>query len=204
MAIGPTHGEVGGPRHYEGAGLPTGPWKCPACTAENVGDIAEGCAACGSGSAKPYKVERKVATPPPADLHIEARPVPNWLQQADIAAALERSPEYARLKADMKAGAEAYSIAGAWAAAHPDASLAEAFIAGMQFTHQRTLAAPPVTADIPELSPEGKVARTIIAALELFKDQVLREAKEEIASGEFCSIEEVDQVIAQLREKETT
>ena len=63
------------------------------------------------------------------------------------------------------------------------------------------LTSEPVTADIAPHAPEGKPRRTIIAALELFKDQVLRGAVEEISSGEWCSLEEVDLLIHQLKDE---
>jgi len=94
-------------------------------------------------------------------------------------------------------------VAALWATEHPDASLAEAFRAGYELAMRQTMHAPPVTADTLPFAPEGKVNRTIRAALALFRDQVLREADEEIASGEWCSIEEVGALIEELREKET-
>jgi hypothetical protein len=50
----------------------------------------------------------------------------------------------------------------------------------------------------PTLGPEGKVARTIVAALEYFADQILRAAPPEVESGEWCSIDEVRTLIQQL------
>jgi hypothetical protein len=38
----------------------------------------------------------------------------------------------------------------------------------------------------------------MVAALSLFRDQVLIGATEEITSGEWCSVEEVNQLIAHL------
>jgi len=43
-------GLVGGPRHH-GTGPKPLPWKCPACQAENVGVMEEGCNACGANTA---------------------------------------------------------------------------------------------------------------------------------------------------------
>lgn len=187
-------GVVGGSRTYDGPGLGWGPWKCPACGAENQGSIDAGCVQCGSGSAK----ARHVGQPPPPPKPTPAPPP---------------KPETIRLiEADMKHASWLYEAALAWEAAHttatgsPQASLAEAFIAGYQLAQQhaqvRTMAAPPVTADVAQLAPEGKVGRTIIAALELFKDQVLQQATDEIASGEWCSVEEIDRVIQQFRDQE--
>jgi len=94
-------------------------------------------------------------------------------------------------------------IAVVWASTYPNASLADAFRAGYELAMRQTMHTPPVTADTLAFAPEGKVNRTIRAALELFRDQVLREADEEIASGEWCSIEEVGALIEDLKEKET-
>jgi len=182
-------GMVGGSHIYEGPGLGHGPWKCPACAATNVGSIDDGCTTCGSGSAKP----QHVGNPPPpvkpaADLHL--------------------TPAFQAVKADLEHGMDVYRAAEAWVAAQGMGNVdpATAFVAGYQLATQQarahTMTAPPVTADVAELAPAGKVRRTIIAALELFKDQVLRDAADEIASGEWCSIEEIDQVIRQLKDAE--
>jgi O-acetyl-ADP-ribose deacetylase (regulator of RNase III) len=98
-------------------------------------------------------------------------------------------------------------VAEEWAEQNPLATIAEGFMAGYrlatQQAHAHMIAAPPVTADLGAFHPDGKVRRTIAAALELFKDQVLRDAQDEITSGEWCSIEEIDQVIRQLKDEET-
>ena len=46
--------------------------------------------------------------------------------------------------------------------------------------------------------PAGKVQRTLIAALELFRDRILAEAPEAVESGEWCSPEEVNDLIAHI------
>jgi hypothetical protein len=76
-----------------------------------------------------------------------------------------------------------------------------AFVAGVLWMRGRLVAAPPVTADTAALSPAGKANRTIIAALELFRDQVLPTATEEISSGEWCDAQEIETLIHQLREE---
>lgn len=165
-------------RHYDGPTLGHAPWKCPACGAENSGDVAAGCVSCGSGSQRAYKAQPSAVAD---DLHLAPPPSP-------------------ALAAVQHEAADLYRAADAWAAAHPDATLAEAFVAGHALAVARTVTAPPVTADVAALAPEGKARRTIVAALELFRDQVLPSATEEIASGEWCSREEVDQLLEQLRE----
>ena len=187
-------GLVGGSREYDGAGLGWGPWKCPACAQQNEGPIDAGCIHCGSGSARPYKAA--VATPPPTpDLRLTP-PV----EEA------EQPQGFRALRRDMEQGAAILDLAVAWAAAHEGATAIDGFLAGydlaMRQAQAHTMAAPPVTVDVAALAPEGKARRTIIAALEIFKDQVLRDATEEIASGEWCSIEEVDAIIRQFREEE--
>jgi len=76
--------------------------------------------------------------------------------------------------------------------------LADAFVAGYTtatqgMNHSRA----PVA--IEALAPEGKARRTIMAALDLFKDQILSQQPEEIASGEWCSVEETEALLATLR-----
>ena len=181
---------VGGSRHYDGPGMAAwAPWNCPACHAENTGSIDDGCASCGSGTAKATHVG---VAPPSTTYTVKGPPI----QETFTA-----TPPVGVRMLDLQA------YAHAWLSARPEATAHEAFIAGYEFAMQqaqaRTMTAPPVTADLPGFSPDGKVRRTIIAALELFKDQVLRGAKDEIASGEWCSIEEVEQVIADLQKQET-
>ena len=176
---------VGGSRHYDGPGLAQwAPWKCPACAAENTGSIDAGCTSCGSGSVKARHVG--VQPPPVGDLHL--------------------TPAVAAVKKDLEVGMAVYALGSEWLAAHPQADLLGAFIAGYQLATQhaqaKTMTAPPVTADLAGFSPDGKVRRTIIAALEFFKDRVLPEAADEIASGEWCAIAEVESVIQDLLQQE--
>lgn len=181
-----TQGEISG-GVYTGPGLGAfGVWKCPACATENTGELAEGCVRCASGSQKPYRVP---VSPPVAGVSRDQEPT---LREATDGGVRTEGP----------AGINVTAIAQAWAAEHPAASLAEAFVAGYALATQRaverTIAAPPVTADVARLAPEGKPRRTIAAALRSFRDTILPAATEEIASGEWCSIEEVDQLIAQF------
>lgn len=184
-----TQGEIGGDRHYEGAGLGQfGAWKCPACGTENVGAFEQGCPSCGAGSGAAYHVGH----PPPAPPRDEgARLAP-----------LKESPAFQAVKGDLDQGIAVYDAALAWASAHMDASRADAFVAGYQLATAQltahTMRAAPVTADVAQLAPEGKSRRTIVAALKLFRDQVLSQTPDEIESGEWCSLAEVDEVIQQL------
>ncbi len=163
------------------------PWKCPKCGVQNEGALKYGCVHCGAG--KPgYHVG--IATPP--------------------SPALSETAVFEAVKADMKRGAETiqdqlavYPVGEAWAEAHAGASLAEAFVAGYMLARHHHFAhamqAPPVTADVRTLAPHTKAQRTIIAALEIFKDQILSQGPEEIASGEWMSVVEVDQLIATMQ-----
>lgn len=60
----------------------------------------------------------------------------------------------------------------------------------------------------PVFTPEGKVARTMIAALALFAEQVLSDSSDEVKSGEWLSVADVrtliDQLQAQLPKEELT
>jgi hypothetical protein len=184
-------GIVGGDRHYTGPGLGDGPWKCPACNADQSGPIALGCQDCGAGTAQPYKA------PAPAG---------NVGRSTDAGGTEgARAVPFALVKGDLDQAMMMYGLAEQWAATHDTASLAEAFVAGYALARQqheaRTMSAPPVTADLDRLAPEGKPRRTIVAALDYFKDQILSQRPEEIETGEWCSPEEVDQLIAQLQEE---
>jgi len=82
----------------------------------------------------------------------------------------------------------------AWAEAHPHASLRDAFLAGYEAgVRTARLAAP-------AFAPEGKVNRTIAAALALFRDQVLAGNPEEVQTGEWLSAAEVTQLLARITE----
>lgn len=172
-------GMVGGTRHYTGGGLgDERGWRCPACGAENAGLIAEGCALCGSGTPG-----RRVEPPPPP------------------------SPPAAEAPREAPREAPVLNPAQLWIARHPNASLEEAFTAGYvegvraQLKDMRGATPPPPAITF---APEGTVNRTIIAALQLFRDQVLVRAPEEIQSGEWMSVGEVNNLLDQLRAHEAT
>lgn len=194
-------GDVGGPRHYTGERPPEGPWKCPACKADQFGPLADGCTACGSGAVKPFRITTpaKVAGPVTraADRLAADLAESNLFRQERA-----EGPNLSALRADMKNALDVYQYALNWSGANPDATLADAFIAGFQYANAKTIGAPPVSVDVPALSVEGKPRRTIIAALQHFREQILPRAMEEIASGEWCSLDEVDELIQQLSDEE--
>jgi hypothetical protein len=161
---------VGGSRHYQGGGLGVeAGWGCPSCGADNSGPIAGGCSVCGAG--RPGRHIGTEPTAPPAQ-----PPAP-----------------------------EPQDPAARWSAEHPEATLEEAFHAGYRtaqfdLMQQKLEAArrgvpPAAEASLPA---EGKIARTIIAALAYFADQVLPGATAEVANGEWCSVAEVRALIQQL------
>ena len=185
--------------HYDGPEAhAVAPWKCVHCGVENLTPLAQGCPVCGAG--KPgYHVE----TPPPAgNAHTVS------------AAGFERSRGGAVTTQDEpyrsgrnEASAEEFE---AWWARNRESSFAvgnmedlcaSAFDAGWRARDRLTMKAPPVTADLAALAPEGKVRRTLIAALELFRDQVLAGEPEEVETGEWCSAAEVVALVAQMKEQ---
>jgi hypothetical protein len=175
------------------------PWKCPACGVQNEGILAQGCVHCGAG-----KPGYHVGLPPPDP-------------------ALKNTPAFQAVQADLARGVELLQQAAGdvvryhflawlkprvaedgnpWGVEKHEQLLEEAFragwIAGAQNQAHRTMAAPPVTVDVATLAPEAKAQRTIIAALQIFKDQILSQGPEEISTGEWMSIAEVDALITTL------
>lgn len=179
--------------HYEGPEAQLeAPWKCPACGVHNEGRLALGCTSCGSGKPgvhvgiqQPRVTAAAIAAAQQGGLHHQ-RPIEN---QGLIEVAF-RSWLTSHADRDNVRRVENESL------------VARAFYAGWQAAQGVTLQAPPVTADVATLAPEGKPRRTIVAALTHFKEHVLQQAEEEIASGEWCSIAEVETLIAQLEAEE--
>lgn len=180
---------VGGSRHYNGRGLgEIGMWGCPACGEDNTGPLAEGCVHCGAG--RPAAKAEATTPPPPAPRVSERAP---------------DDPTY-----DDRLAAQG-DVADHWAQRHVNVTIAEAYRAGyldgVRATRAAQPATPPPPAD-PEMGGGAALTRTVIAALALFRDQVLVDATEEITSGEWLSVEQVDVLIRRLRlevaEPETT
>jgi hypothetical protein len=197
--MGATGGEIStgkydGPEAHEHA-----PWKCPACGVQNEGPIPLGCVHCGSG-----KPGRHIGQPPPPE--VERRPGSGRLhgRPLDDNGAIQWDPPPA---AGIGTPAElhpAYAIACAWAEQHHLTDPAGAFLAGYDFALRLSkraadLEAEQTPAPVETLAPHTKAQRTIIAALEIFKDQILSQGPEEITSGEWCSASEVDELIARLQ-----
>jgi hypothetical protein len=182
-------GEIGGDRHFDGPGLGRlTAWKCPACGQENVSDydLGEGCAHCGAGKAGKHIGVDPLTGPGPSTVVSLQRemgsPTAPSLQTAfDYWLAREGS------KATLLDAFEAGWIAGAQQQAH------------MLVANGK----PRVSSTKPEVAfdpdPLFKARRTVVAALRLFRDQVLKElAPEEFADHEWCTVEECEAVIAQI------
>src|SRR5205814_1793059 len=95
-----------------------------------------------------------------------------------------------------------YAVAEKWAADNERVTLAEAFIAGYVFATSGPAIEPAAATPVEALAPEGKPRRTLAAALALFLDQILRQQPEEITSGEWCSVEEAEALLEQLRRED--
>ena len=166
----PQGGEIGAGKYDGPEAHVQAPWKCPACLAENSGPLHQGCVNCGAGKPGYHIGLPPMGEPPPAPLQVE-------------------DPESA-----------IYAVAEAWARDR-DTTIVDAFVAGYHMARRQILAhmPQPDPAALPDLPVEAKPQRTIIAALELFRDQVLSVAEEEIASGEWCSIVEVNALIERMK-----
>jgi|SRR5215510_2769715 len=152
-------------RHYGGPGLGEGIWRCPSCGADNAGPLALGCPACGAGRPG-HRADATQAPPPPPS------PLPS-VPPADIASD---------------------DLALRWIRQHPAATLAEAFSAGFAEGLQearRTLRPGDLVHAEPAFDERGKLTRTLISALELFRDQVLAGSPEETRTGEWMTAAEV-------------
>ena len=175
-------GLVGGSRHYDGGGLGEAAWDCPSCGAENTGPLAQGCQVCGAG--RPG--HRAEAPPPPPKVDVGVAP-----------------PELV-----VPPPAEDESVFTRWLAVHPQATLEEAFLAGyiegIRATRRAERAAPaaPAAQPQPPELPSDKVARTMVAALALFRDQILAGDPEEVSTGEWLSADEVTTLITELQTPE--
>jgi hypothetical protein len=181
-------GEVSAGKYEGPEAHATAPWKCPACGVQNEGRLELGCVHCGSG-----KPGRHIGLPTKESPAFKA-------VKADLARGLEQLEEHRIASVAIDDHFEKW-LAGqsmtTAAAEHCRRAYAAGWLAGAMNQARATMAAPPVTADVDELAPEGKVRRTILAALAFFKDQVLSNAESEIASGEWLSVEECERLIAQ-------
>lgn len=183
---------VGGPRHYKGSEAAAKlPWKCPACGGENVGRlVGEGCEHCGSGVGSathvgvPEFVRREKGVPETHTItRVEQRNSSvddafiRWLLGLGHTTPLDLA---AQLAVAFKAG---------WAARGGSA------VDGPE--EIPTTAADDAPADT---VLTGTIqSRTIVAALQYFKDQVLAQHPEEIDTGEWAKPEDIDALIEEIR-----
>lgn len=179
---------VGGPRHYVGGGLgQEGGWDCPSCGSENMGPIAQGCVACGAG--RPGRHVGMSPPPPPA--------APDEITTPPATVGPE--PEVRRR-----------DLATIWAEEHPDADREEGFRAGFlegvrqarmaQLREQQALdqQPQPTRPAVPYVA-DDMIQRTVLAALEHFRDHVLVSDPEETTTGEWLTQHQVTALIAQMR-----
>ena len=175
---------VGGSRHYDGGGLgPIGIWHCPTCGEDNAGPMVEGCAVCGAGRPGRH-VGVGAGAPPPAP------PVDDEVEEVEPVQRQKRPRD----------------IADVWAEEHPDVTLDQAYRQGfLEGVRQARLeAAQQAQNQTPQRPLAGAVAddmiqRTIVAALTLFRDDVLRHDPEETKTGEWLTAHQVTALIAQMR-----
>lgn len=174
-------------RKYEGPEAhATAPWNCPKCGVLNEGRLELGCTSCSAGQPGYHVTQAPAKRAEPAVILATDRDritdaFEYWYQQryGYVPHTPEEDPQSSAAAAAFRAG----WIAGALNQARPDSATPT----------------PSPIAD-PEILPvEQKPRRTILAALELFKDQILAGDPEEIRSGEWCSVAEVDQLLTQLR-----
>jgi len=165
------------------------PWKCPACGLQNESPLKFGCVHCGGG-----KPGYHVGNPPPAAAVEEI--LAQQEQKADPVWPNDPGPSALDAFDDWLRGHQHNPVFHATENAE---ILKRAFVAGWLAAQGVTVHAAPVTVDVDTLAPHTKAQRTIIAALEIFKDQILSQSPDEISSGEWMGPGEVDELIATLK-----
>lgn len=198
-------------------------WTCPACEAVNAGPMGDGCQTCSAGAparragpeAPPPPFFTRVAPTPqqaaePAQIAMEA--AARWLGQGPRGGVLEAYlAGYAQAGRDLRDGMlrqsdpnPLHGILAGLPDGLVDVSRGPGEYMGIPRTPTPGVEQPPegkpTRTIIAPLAPEGKPTRTILAALALFRDQVLVEGPEEIATGEWCSAEEVTALIVSLQQ----
>ena len=153
-------------RHGANAPPPSLGWTCPACGQQQVGRLELGCESCGSGKPGSF-----VGVPPPAQAEAKAV-VANRSDSPAPAVALQSSLDDSFIRWVKQTGQ-----------GRTDTATYEAFKAGWEMALTSVV-------HTSETLPGTSESRTIIAALKVFAESVLPDAREEIQSGEFLSIEE--------------
>lgn len=180
--------------HYDGPEAHVeAPWKCPACGVQNEGRLALGCVHCGRGKPGVHVGVQQPPTPPPPATGAASMDAKIFLTTIDRGFAIWLVGQPPLDTSHMEIARRAFEAGWKTGAQHQAHTMKDFAVIAT---------AAPATAAVEQLAPEGKPRRTIVAALQLFRDQVLTQAEAEIASGEWCSVEEVDQLIAQLQTEE--
>lgn len=167
--------------HTLSVGPPPKGFRCPQCGVQNEGLLADGCTACGSGSAKASFVgvppvrparesvpEREAFTPPPITPTYESPLMAAFAQWMSAAEGAITSEVFVLVLSAFKAGVT--------------------FGMGQTDSIQGGAVAMTGTAE----------SRTVIAALRMFIEQILSQHPEECQSGEWMSAEQAEAVIARL------
>lgn len=158
-------------RHSQQGPPPKG-WTCVSCGQAVATALELGCPHCGAGTPGKH-----VGVPQPPPPRSSLREAPD-ASSGDSGGGLGGEQAYLA----YAKGRQFDSV---------EAGLAyEAFMAGYQAALAAVVHVPPL--------PGTAESRTIIAALRRFAEEVLPLASEEIASGEYLSIEAVDALIAKL------
>lgn len=157
-------------RHAQDAPQVPQGWRCPACGDEQTGRLEDGCAACGAGKN--------------AAKHVGVDPVVRKGETPPPA-----SPEAAQAIRDACENAF-----DQWAKDRPD--LASRGFARAIFRAGYEAAQAQIVTPTSTFSGTAET-RTIVAALKLFKNQILSDPTE-LESGEWLAPEAIDQLIARL------
>jgi hypothetical protein len=179
--------DTSGSRHY-GGGTPLPPppeaWICPACGIEQTGTMAQGCPGCGAGKPGRRVLEKEGTVRTPSTVRTSTRSLLSP-QTVDV-------PEHV-----LAAARQSFA----------DRLQQAAFVAGWLYGREGVPMRLPLdylaeipAAGTPAVALEGSAeSRTILAALQLFLDQVLRSDPEEVAEGEWLSAQDCEALIRKLK-----
>lgn len=195
-----TSEHVGGPRQYRGREATAKyPWKCPACGGENITRaLAEGCEHChaGEGASRHVGVDPPPVKKPTSTVPVRTRTnstVPSgeiqqafldWMQQAGT----DVGP-FAAFRAGWEASVT-YPVTDLSNAARVDDGEPDLTVVSSEAT---------VPVEEPQWNPSGARARTLLAALTFFREQIVAQQPEESTTGEWLNAEGLAQWIAELK-----
>lgn len=160
------------------------PWICPRCGAENATPLPQGCQACGSG--KPG---------------MKAPETPKRPQTPQEALSVRQEPARAAIGSldDLQAF-HAWLARRTFSKDAPAPTLQEVWMAALEYARFAARGAEAELLEAPTPEALSAEQRTLIAALELFIDQVLQHAEDEISSGEWLTVEQARHLIARIKE----